>query len=795
MCAKKTAKAYPSDWQQLVAALSDCVIVLDGEGIIIFANEAASALFGRPAAELIGSPFSFPIVTGTPREVIVVQPDNETVTAEMSVRLGAWEGEEAWLVSMHDVTERRQAEEKLKQAASVFEHAHEGIVITDTDATILEVNDAFCRITGYPREEIVGRNPRLLASGRHDKAFYIEMWRSLLDEGHWRGEIWNRRKNGEAYPENLTISAVRHEDGATSHYIGLFSDISKQKAHQTELEYIAHHDTLTGLPNRTLLIDRLQMAMAQSSRHRRQLAVAYIDLDSFKEVNDTYGHAAGDFLLTEVSKRMRNTLRSGDSIGRLGGDEFVAVLFDLGEANDCVPLLNRLLDCASRPVPMDGQQLKVTASIGVTTYPQQDQAVDADQLLRQADRAMYQAKLIGKNRYQFFDEWQDRSIREHHETIEALRRALKQNEFLLYYQPKVNMRTGEVVGVEALIRRLHPHRGLEAPARFLPLIETHPLSVDLGSWVVEAALKQIEAWQSQGLDMAVSINIGAMHLQQADFVERLRALLSAHPSVPPQLLEIEILESSALKDVDHVSEVISACNEMGMRFSLDDFGTGFSSLGYVKRLSVDILKVDRSFLLGVFDNPEDLVILGAVHDLARALDREIIAEGVETIERGQMLLQLGYELAQGFAIAHPMPAESIPGWLSTWQPDPSWRRQQRIDREDVPTLIAAVEHRAWVKEIEGYLENSQGSVPQLGENQCRFSRWLDGIGGNHYAHHPSLTHIRMLHQEVHAIARRLMEFHNSGDTHLLRGQIDKLHQCSDKLFSQVNALVQGSIQS
>ncbi|MET0069670.1 MAG: EAL domain-containing protein [Candidatus Thiodiazotropha sp.] len=790
MCAEKKVKHYDSDWQRLVAALSDGVIVLDSEGTIIFANDAASHLFGRPIAELIGSPFSFPIVTGTPREIIVVQPDNVTVTAEMSVSLGAWEGIEAWLVSMHDITGRKLTEEKLKQAASVFEHAHEGIVITDTDATVLEVNDAFCRITGYPREEILGQNPRILASGRHDKAFYIAMWRSLLDEGHWRGEIWNRRKDGEVYPENLTISTVRYEDGSTSHYIGLFSDISEQKAHQTELEYIAHHDTLTGLPNRTLSVDRLQMAMAQSSRHRRQLAVAYIDLDSFKDVNDTYGHAAGDFLLTEISKRMRSTLRSGDSVGRIGGDEFVAVLIDLRDEKDCVPLLNRLLECASRPVPMDEHLLKVTASIGVTTYPQVEE-VDADQLLRQADRAMYQAKLIGKNRFQFFDEQQDRGIREHHETIEALRYALSQKEFLLYYQPKVNMRTGEIIGVEALIRRQHPRRGLETPNKFLPLIETHPLSVDLGNWVVEAALAQIESWQSQGLDMTVSINIGALHLQQADFVEHLQALLAAHPAVPPMALEIEILESSALEDIDYVSEVINACDELGIGFSLDDFGTGFSSLGYVKRLAVKVLKVDQSFLLDVFDNPEDLVILGAVHDLARALDREIIAEGVETVDRGRLLLQLGYELAQGYAIARPMPAQELPGWIATWQPDPSWRRQQRIDREDVPTLIAAVEHRAWVKEIERYLQNERDSATQLGENECRFSRWINDVGESRYGHHPSFKEIRTLHQEVHAIAGRLVELNTSGVTDLVHQQIGRLHKSNDKLIARINALVQG----
>ncbi|MCG8067654.1 MAG: EAL domain-containing protein [Candidatus Thiodiazotropha taylori] len=790
MNVEKKVRQYESDWQRLVAALSYGVFVLDGEGVIIFANDAAADLFGRSITELIGTPFSFPILTGTPSEISVIQPNNIIVKAEMSVALGAWEGEDAWLVSMHNITERKLAEEKLKQAASVFEYAQEGIVITDPDAIVLEVNDTFCRITGFPRHEILGKNPRILASGRHGKDFYREMWRSLLEEKCWRGEIWNRRKDGMIYPENMTISAVCNDDGSTSHYIGLFSDISEQKAHQDELEYIAHHDPLTDLPNRTLSVDRLQMAIAQSSRHRRQLAVAYIDLDGFKDINDRYGHAAGDYLLTVVAKRMRDTLRSGDSIGRIGGDEFVAVLIDLCEATDCVPLLDRLLDCASRPVPMDDHMLKVSASIGVTTYPQKAE-VDADQLLRQADRAMYQAKLIGKNRFQFFDEQQDRGIREHHEIIEALRRALIQNEFQLYYQPKVNMRTGKVVGVEALIRRHHPTQGLEFPSQFLPIIETHPLSIDLGEWVVESALTQIESWQSNGLNMAVSINIGALHLQQSDFIQRIQELLASHPAVRPQSLEVEILESSALEDVSHVSNVITACDELGIRFALDDFGTGFSSLSYVKRLPVDLLKVDRSFLRDVFDNPEDLVILGAVHDLARALDREVIAEGVETVERGVLLLQLGYELAQGYAIAYPMPAEKLPDWVAAWQPDPSWCRQQRIDREDVPTLIAAVEHRAWVKEIERHIQNREDSVPQLDETACRFGRWLKSTGEGRYASHSSFEEIKQLHHEIHAIANHVVNLHLNDETIMVENQIEKLHETSARLFSMVSSLVQG----
>jgi diguanylate cyclase (GGDEF)-like protein/PAS domain S-box-containing protein len=576
-----------------------------------------------------------------------------------------------------DITERKAAQEKLQLAASVFAHSREGITITDATGSILDVNDAFTRITGYSRDEVIGQNPRLLQSGRQDKSFYEAMWKALTLQGHWSGEVWNRRKGGEVYPELLTISAVRDAQGQTLRYVALFADISAIKAHESQLDRLAHFDALTNLPNRVLLADRLQQAMAQAQRRQQQVAVVYLDLDGFKAINDHHGHQIGDQVLITLAQRMKEALRDGDTLARMGGDEFVAVLIDLQDPSACVPLLQRLLAAAAEPVQVDELDLKVSASLGVTFYPQ-TQGIDADQLLRQADQAMYQAKVAGKNRYHVFDAAQDSSLRSHHESLERSRLALENKEFVLHYQPKVNMRTGQVIGAEALIRWQHPDKGLLAPALFLPVFEDDPLAVDVGEWVIDTALTQIEQWHATGLDLPVSVNIGARQLQQSNFFERLQTILARHPQMQPGCLELEVLETSALADMVQVSQVIEDCAEMGIRFALDDFGTGYSSLTYLKRLHVTLLKIDQSFVRDMLDDPDDLAILQGVIGLAAAFKREVIAEGVETIAHGTALLQLGCELAQGYGIARPMPADQLPGWVASWQPDAAWIALPRL---------------------------------------------------------------------------------------------------------------------
>jgi len=576
----------------------------------------------------------------------------------------------AHLVSI--AIEKVRAEEKLQLAASVFSHAREGIMITDSKGAIVEVNDTFSQITGYDREEVLGKNPRIFHSGRQSSEFYTNMWSSLLEQHHWYGEVWNRRKNGEVYPEMLTISAVRDSSGTTQNYVSLFSDITSSKEHQQQLEHIAHYDVLTNLPNRLFLADRMQQAMNQSLRRKDSIGIVYLDLDGFKVINDTYGHEVGDELLICVSKRMKTVLRDGDTLARIGGDEFVAVLVDLNQVIECEPLLDRLLQAAAAPVIINNIEMQVSASIGVTFYPEDN--ADVDLLMRHADQAMYIAKQSGKNRYHVFNVQQDSAIKIQRESLDRIRCAMDHNEFVLYYQPKVNMQTGKVIGAEALIRWEHPERGLIPPAEFLPIIENHSLSVDLGSWVIDTALAQISEWQNAGVNIQVSVNIGARQLQQQDFVAQFMALLAKYSDVKPCNLELEILETSALEDITDVSAIMHKCNEIGVKFALDDFGTGYSSLTYLKRLPADLLKIDQSFVRDMLDDPDDLAIVNGVIGLAIAFRRQVIAEGVETIEHGTKLLSLGCVLAQGYGIARPMPAAKIPNWVATWQPDAAWKK-------------------------------------------------------------------------------------------------------------------------
>ncbi|MDA7086227.1 EAL domain-containing protein [Pseudomonas sp. SA3-5] len=690
-------------------------------------------------------------------------------------------------VFLRDISKRKQAEEKLQLAANVFSHSREGIMITAADGSIINVNAAFTHITGYSRDEAIGQNPRILRSGRHASEFFESMWHNLSQKGHWCGEIWNRRKNGEIYAEMQTISCVRDSNGEIVQYVALFSDITEIKAHQSKLEHIAHFDALTSLPNRVLLADRLRHAIAQAQRRGQLLEVVYLDLDGFKAINDQHGHEAGDKLLIALSAKMKQALRECDTLARIGGDEFVAVLVDLPDVATSMPMLNRLLAAAAQVVHVGDLALQVSASMGVTFCPQQDE-VDADQLMRQADQAMYQAKLAGKNRLHFFDVEQDRSVRGHHESLEHIRLALVEREFILYYQPKVNMRTGEVIGVEALIRWRHPHRGLLAPAIFLPVIEDHLLAIEIGEWAINRALAQMEAWQKIGLDIEVSVNIGARQLQQKNFVDRLRAILQAHPQVKPSRLQLEILETSALEDVAHVFQVIEACREIGVMFALDDFGTGYSSLTYLKHLPVALLKIDQSFVLGMLDDPDDLSILKGVVGLASAFRLEIIAEGVESLEHGALLLQLGCEQAQGFGIAAPMAAEELPHWVATWWGNSDWRTLPSASKEDLARLMASVELRAWIKAIDNYLKGERATPPSLDWQQSYLSQWLRGIGLDRRTSHPSFAALDKLHTQINVLASEVCDLHAKGHKAKKQARLDELHDLQDNMLEQLKTL-------
>jgi len=566
--------------------------------------------------------------------------------------------------------EKTNAEMRLKMAASVFTHAREGILITDPDGNIVDVNDTFTEITGYSRQEAINQTPRMLSSGRHTQSFYTNMWCDLIIKGYWSGEIWNKRKNGEVYAELMTISAVRDNSGKTQNYVNVFTDITPFKDHQRQLEYIAHYDALTNLPNRVLLADRLKQAITKSHQDGCSIAVLYIDLDGFKAINDQYGHDVGDKLLVAVSQQMNGALRDGDTLARIGGDEFIVILTDLQQPQDYEPIIIRLLHAAAHPVAIDQRVLRVSASMGATIYPQD--GVDAEQLMRHADQAMYIAKQAGKNCCHLFDVEKDVAVKNHRENLEHIRIGFDHHQFVLHFQPKVNMRTGAVIGAEALIRWKHPEYGLLPPSSFLPIIENHPLSLEIGEWVIDSALRQITEWRKVGLEIPISVNVGALQLQHRDFSTRLFSQLAMHPEVQLGSLELEILETSALADITEVAEHMRACHEMGVSFAVDDFGTGYSSLTYLRRLPAGLLKIDQSFVRDMLEDPDDLAIVKGVISLAKAFHRRVIAEGVETIAHGELLLQLGCELAQGYGIARPMPAEDLPQWVKTWQPDPAW---------------------------------------------------------------------------------------------------------------------------
>jgi diguanylate cyclase (GGDEF)-like protein/PAS domain S-box-containing protein len=558
-----------------------------------------------------------------------------------------------------DITGSKRAEENLRITASVFDNSHDAILITDADNTIVDVNPAFTQITGYSREEVIGKNPRLLGSGRQDKALYAAMWQSLQQNKSWRGELWNRRKSGKIYAGLLSISTICDDNGRVQRHVGVFSDITHLKAHEAELSRVAHYDALTGIPNRVLLAERMKQAIAQAAREQNMMSVCYLDLDGFKPINDSMGHEAGDQVLIEVARRIENTIRSGDTVARLGGDEFVVLLRqDKGE--ECVATLKRLLAAVAQPISVKNKSHTLSASIGVSIYPLDDE--DPDTLLRHADQAMYVAKQSGKNRFHIYDPTLDMRARKHHEFMESIHHGLLHGQFELHYQPKINLRTQQLVGAEALIRWRHPERGLLSPAEFLRPIENTELDIEIGDWVIAAALAQVDCWRRAGLDIEVSINISAYHLESFRFTEKLWQKLARYPGLPPGKLQIEVLETAALNDLAIVREIIEACRKFGVGFALDDFGTGYSSLSYLSILPVDVLKIDQTFVRGMLNNKGDMAIVQGIIALARAFERQTVAEGIETEAHYRALLDMGCEAGQGYGIARPMPADELRCW-------------------------------------------------------------------------------------------------------------------------------------
>ena len=796
-----------------LSSIGDGVLATDVEGRVTFMNSLAEALTGWKTDEAQGRSVLevFRIVNETSRqevdcpvgrairEGVVVGLANHTLLiardgaerpiADSAAPIRHPDGRITGAVLVfRDQTEERRTLDRLQLAASVFENALNGVTITDREQRIIEVNPAFTRITGYSREEAIGQTPRLLSSGRQDADFYAALWSEIENTGQWHGEILNRHKNGEIFPEELSIVAVKDEEGMVTRYIGVFRDITQIKAQEAQLQHMAHYDPLTGLPNRALLADRMAVALAQAGRSGEKLAVCYLDLDGFKPVNDTWGHATGDRLLEEIAGRLREAVRGGDTVARLGGDEFVLLLANLAGVEECEISLARLLQTVARPIVIDGAALTVTASIGVTLFP--GDGADADTLLRHADQAMYAAKEAGRNRYHLFDPRHDHAARERRKSLERLETALERNEFCLYYQPKVDMHAGTVIGAEALIRWRHPERGLVPPVEFLPLMEGSELEIRLGEWVIDQALSQMDAWRAAGLDLPVAVNIAPPHLARIDFAERLKELLHRHPGTPENRLELEVLESAAIDDIEHVSRLIEACRRIGVAFALDDFGTGYSSLTYLKRLPADLIKIDQSFVCDMLDDADDLAIVEGVIGLAEAFHISVIAEGVETVEQGLALIHLGCSLGQGYGIARPMPAPDLPGWINAWRPDPSWLQTSAAwSRDDAVLLGAEMNHRIWIEKLQACLDTPDGgALPPMDPHQCRFGRWYQSSGQLHYGGIDEFRAIDPLHRRVHAMGKEIGALCHAGRQGEARARMAGLMALRDELVAQLHVL-------
>ena len=674
---------------------SDAIVIVNEQMHVQYWNPAAEAVFGMPGIEAMGRSLDAvltspdvmqalrqrlasamrhepPPATGQNLEVSALHRDGSQFTVELSLSPFELRGQWQIVVIVRDISARKRAEADLRIAATAFE-AQEGILVTDPALRILRVNKSFTRITGYVADDVLGQKPSVLGSGRHDDHYYEAMWESLKTTGAWEGEIWNRRKNGEVYPELLSIAAVKDAAGEVVNYVGTFSDITVSKAAADEIENLAFYDPLTLLPNRRLLLDRLKQALAFSARSGSSGALLFIDLDNFKMLNDTMGHDMGDMLLQQVGERLVACVRKRDTVARIGGDEFVVVLEELSPgamdaAAQAESIAGKILESLTRPYALGSNEHRNTPSIGVTIF--QGEHGEMEELLKQADIAMYQAKNSGRNAVRFFDPAMQVGLNARVQMEAELRDALARDQLVLYYQAQISQH-GQVLGAEVLIRWQHPDKGMVSPAMFIPLAEDTGLVLTIGQWVLDTACAQLSHWAADprmaGLTLAV--NVSARQFRQHDFVEQVRATLQRH-GTPPGRLKLELTESMLLHDIEGTIAKMQALKEQGVQFSLDDFGTGYSSLQYLKQLPLDQLKIDQSFVHDITTDNSDKAIVTAIIDMARHLELSVIAEGVETEAQRSLLQASGCLHYQGFLFGRPVPLQGFEASVREGSPQP-----------------------------------------------------------------------------------------------------------------------------
>ncbi len=567
------------------------------------------------------------------------------------------------VATVEDITERREQEERQRLASVVFENTREGVVITDATAHILSVNRAFTQLMGYSQDEVVGRTPKMFQSGRHDQAFYANLFRDLQVNGHWQGEIWNRRKNGEVFPELQSITAVHDDRGVLTHYVSVFADISRLKASEAELDFLAHHDPLTELPNRRLLRARLSHGISLMRRRQGHLALLFVDIDRFKDINDSHGHAAGDRLLKAVSQRLQVGRRGADTVARLASDEFAVLVENLGHADDAALVAENIIREAGHPLDLgDGVEIEIAVTVGIAMFP--DHATDADTLLQHASTALSQAKVDGRGGYRYYSDEFTRAARERIDLSARLRRAIEADALEVHYQPQYGVDQGELLGAEALLRWTDPELGPVSPGRFIPLAEQTGLIVELGAWVLRRVIEQGYHWRAAGYpSLRLAVNVSALQFQRVPIDQQVGQLLEEF-DFPADQLELEITESALMADPGRARRILKRLRERGVHFAIDDFGTGYSSMAQLKRFPVDTLKIDKSFVDGLADaadagHSDDRSIARSIVGLGHGLGMTVLAEGVETAKQLAVLKDLGCDHYQGYYASRPLPADQF----------------------------------------------------------------------------------------------------------------------------------------
>ena len=674
--AQRAVAESERDLRGILDDLQDTYYRTDIHGVITRASRSVQQLLGYTVEELLGR---------TLPDIYCSQAEREDILARMQAnggnivggesRLRHKDGHEVWVrINAHfirdatgnavgiegttrDNTRQRRAEEELRLAAKVFESSGEAIMITDTEGRMISVNQAFSRITGYAAADVIGRNASMLDSGRHSREFFAEMWRVTLDTGYWHGEIWNRRHNGEVFPEWLGISSVRDEEGKITHFVGIFSDISERKATEAKIAFLAHHDALTGLPNRLLLKDRMQQAMVHGERSGNKVALLFVDLDNFKVVNDSYGHPVGDALLRDAAQRLLGCVRDSDTVSRHGGDEFLVVLTELSSSDVPAQVAGKIMAVLAQPFHIEDNEATISASVGIAVYP--EDGTGFNELLTKADTAMYHAKQAGRNAFRFYTQRMNADAQARLNLHGRLRHALERHEFVLYYQPLVDLNSGHIVGGEALVRWQSPGHGMVEPESFIAAAEHSGLIVPIGEWVLQEACRELARWHALGHPgLSMAVNISAIQFRRGDVEETVLRALAASGAIP-SALELELTESILIDGAEQVLETIRRLQALGVRLAIDDFGTGYSSLAYLKRFAVDKLKIDQSFVRGIVADQDDAAIVRAVIQMAGSLGLKVVAEGVESEAVAAGLRAMQCDLVQGYHFGRPMPAEEF----------------------------------------------------------------------------------------------------------------------------------------